>query len=864
MSVLDPYCQVRIGGLDYSCASELLDPQLAGHVSQASHAYVRLQANAEAVSDRLYPLIGGAEARTKKSLISLRRDLFNGKYAQAWQRLEELDEASRQAVRDALGSFAADLQTLITGLDYVRTRFDDSLSVEREKLVAHVDDPRLMAAIAVSSPALVPALRRLKAHVLAGKVDKKDKKAERSLQSYVLRAATKTSPFSTLGPITIGSTRRAEIEQSHRSVSLPSLYQVVRALHSLAEDPKNLASFEVRVSDYVRDVDGVISVDRTQWDFKDASTRTDYAKPTESNVIINQRPLVDAVYQILGEGLMTFGELNDELSRQSGIPPEMTLELLADLMRLGYLHVPALSIHPHDAPRIDAIVDDVRQAHPELGGLIAQFVERSRSFSLLDDPQMRQREMGDIQQLVASMYAVAGVDGGMPRSVLYEDVVAGGFTGSELAQLEFTDAEVSEIFLFLDLLDDAHVKSALMEGYFDSRRRPEIPAADFIAGFIDELFDSFEAYDLGGIADADLADDPWLRWGEAWRWVFARRRFVNHLKRHVAIYPRRSHAANLRDAGEVEISEVLAQAAAGLRRPQYAFRHANILLQFDAETGNVIVNDAFGGIGFQISRFTHLLDEPAHAYLADVEKLAKSNGVRLVELSGGALFSNLNLHEPLFSTSLVLPGEPTSSRDVPALQLEDLVVTKRNGVLVLTDGREEIHPVYAGYLVPAATPRRTQVVSLFAPSAQISRKLTSLVTATPDNETIAVIPRLTLGRIVVARARAIMDADALPTDSPLEADGYLSWLGFWAENGLPDRCFVRIIDDAVQAKKPSYFDIRSVISCSALLNDVKNAEGTAYLEVAEVLPASPTAIHDGRSVVNEYMVGISLMGGSDA
>ena len=224
----------------------------------------------------------------------------------------------------------------------------------------------------------------------------------------------------------------------------------------------------------------------------------------------------------------------------------------------------------------------------------------------------------------------------------------------------------------------------------------------------------------------------------------------------------------------------------------------------------------------------------------------------------------MNLHEPLFSTSLVLSGEPVSSRDVPAIRLEDLVVTKRNGVLVLTDGREDIHPVYAGYLVPAATPRRSQVVSLFAPSAQISRKLTSLVTATPDIETIAVIPRLTLGRIVVARARAIMAADALPTDSPLEADGYLAWLRFWADNGLPERCFVKIIDEAVQAEKPSYFDIRSVISCSTLLNDVKNAEGKAYVEVAEVLPASPTATHDGRSVVNEYMLGISLMGGSDA
>lgn len=864
MSVLDPYCQVRIGGLDYSHASELLDPTLADHVSQVREAYARLQAHAEDISDLLYPLIGGAEASTKTGLINVRRHLYNGKYAQAWERLEELDETSRESGRDALGSFATDLQTFITGLDYVRKHFDDALAAEREKLVAHVANPLFMAGIAVSSPSLVPALLRLTSHVNKGKVDKKDRKAERSLQSYVLRAATKTSPFSTLGPIAIGYTRQAEVEQSHRSVSLPSLYPVVRALHALAEDPKNLAGFEVRVSDYVRGTDGVVSVDRTQWDFKDASTRTDYAKPTESNVIINQRPLVDAVYQILGGALMTFGELNDELSRQSGIPTETTLELLADLMRLGYLHVPALSIHPHDAPRIDGVVDEVRQAHPELGCLIAQFVERSRSFSRLEDPRMRQREIGDIQELVASIYSLAGVDGDIPRSVLYEDVVAGGFTGSELAQLELSDSEVSEIFLLLDLLDDSHVKSALMEGYFDSRQRLEISATDFIDGFIDELFDSFEAYDLGGIADDDLPDDPWLRWGEAWRWVLARRRFVDHLSRYVATHPRGSHAANLRDVGAVDISEALAQAAAILQRPQHAFRHANILIQFDGEAGSVILNDAFGGIGFQISRFTHLLDEPAHEYLADVERLAKSKGVRLVELSGGALFSNLNLHEPLFSTSLVLPGEPVSSRDVPAIRLEDLVVTKRNGVLVLTDGCEDIHPVYAGYLVPAATPRRSQVVSLFAPSAQISRKLTSLVTTTPGIETIAVIPRLTLGRIVVARARAIMATDALPTDSPLEAGGYLAWLRFWADNGLPERCFVKIIDEAVQAEKPSYFDIRSVISCSTLLNDVKNAEGKAYVEVAEVLPASPTATHDGRSVVNEYMLGISLMGGSDA
>ena len=132
MSVLDPYCQVRIGGLDYSHASELLDPTLADHVSQVREAYARLQAHAEDISDLLYPLIGGAEASTKTGLINVRRHLYNGKYAQAWERLEELDETSRESVRDALGSFATDLQTFCTGLDYVRIHFDDALASERE------------------------------------------------------------------------------------------------------------------------------------------------------------------------------------------------------------------------------------------------------------------------------------------------------------------------------------------------------------------------------------------------------------------------------------------------------------------------------------------------------------------------------------------------------------------------------------------------------------------------------------------------------------------------------------------------------------------------------------------------------------
>ncbi len=165
MSVLDSYCQVRIGGLDYSHAFELLDPTLAEHVSQAREAYARLQAHAEDISDLLYPLIGGAEASTKTGLINVRRHLYNGKYAQAWERLEELDETSRESVRDALGSFATDLQTFITGLDYVRNHFDDALATEREKLVAHVADPLFMAGIAVSSPSLVPALLRLTSHV---------------------------------------------------------------------------------------------------------------------------------------------------------------------------------------------------------------------------------------------------------------------------------------------------------------------------------------------------------------------------------------------------------------------------------------------------------------------------------------------------------------------------------------------------------------------------------------------------------------------------------------------------------------------------------------------------------------------------
>lgn len=859
MRVLDQYSQLRLGGLPHETANSLQEATFAHNIDFVADAKAKLSANRNVISDQLHDAISQLDADRRRPVIALRRKIYKLNLAEAATALSDLDTETR----DLLDQYAEDalslIQTLGTRLAEISVSFDKALAHERHVISGFASNSQFMAGVSISAPSLVPAIERLSLNIARNAIDRKDKKAERSLHSYIVRAATKTSPFSSLGPVSIVSEQLDGGSACH--ISRPSLYPIARALNNLLAEPRRLANLNVRISPNARITDSSVDVDRVAWEFKDNNSQTDFAVSTEDIVFIKQKPLTDAVISILGEGTSTLDELARSLSEGSGLGIEAVYDLLGDLLRLGFLDIPTLSFHPYDAD-LPTVIAEIKDMDTELGEIIADYVTSAEQFAQITSEQERITQISKLRKLVEQMYSKAGVIGRLPRSVVYEDVLVNAARPDEDFGEDISDATANKLLALLDLLDDSNVKHALMVGYFENQHKDTMGAGDFLLGFIDELFDSFEAYELTSIADANLESDPWLRWGEAWRWVVARRTLTAELEAHAAQVELGTTSGPLFALEPLDITEALDHALAGITLSDPTYRHANILAQ-KGEGSEWIINDAFGGIGFQVSRFTHLVRHEARCYTEDINDLAQEHGVTLAELSGGATFSNLNLHDPILPTALVLPGEPeingVNEKGIETISLDDLAVSysQEEKRLVLLRNGSLIHPVYSGYLVPAATPRRNQVLSLFSPSAQMSRKVAEIISKSPKPGSITVFPRMMLDNLVIVRTLVLINARDLPTDSPLTDEGYRAWLRLWVSAGLPMTSFVKVHDDASTSHKPYFFDIRQILSCSTLYNDLCNAEGEAFLELSEVLPESSSYRYEETERVTEQMIGMS-------
>lgn len=864
---VDAYRQVRLGGLGVDSVSKMIVPERRAWFNENSDSHRALIQDREYLSDALHEIIGSAniDDSERKKIVRIRRDLFNQEWHRALDGIQKLN-GQRSAVGWILGTHLDRLRDIVDSATHFENEFDAWLDRERRVLAASVRNNEFLRGVALSSPSLVPSIHRYAEHIASGKADKKDRKTERSLLSYVLRASVKTSPFSTLGLIgLVGSGAGAAAKSEAPLVASKwSAYPLARVFNALSADPGLLDSFHVRRSPYVRESDYGLEVERTRWSFKDIDSGDDYAACVESVVTINQRSIAEAIEELLDEN-MTFGQLIEALSSDTGLDPERSRDLAAQLLRLGFLDIPALVCHPHDFEGLSGTVDLLQRTAPEIASALTEYVTTAAEFSSVTDPDERIQQINSLRSFVETAYEETGINGALPRSVVYEDALI-PHDSLTVAGVEPDALADPALKILIDLQDDANLKNALMTGYFLHRWGQSGVSHDvsgFLSGFQTSLLDSFDGYDISQIDDDELADDPWLRWGEAWRWVQGRRRLAGVFSEH-ALTEGTYGPDRFPDGGdEVDVTGDIMRIADELPLNVPTFRHLNMLVQQDGK-GGWVLNDSFGGIGFPISRFSHLVTDP-RTYTADVEQTAGDVGVVLAEVTGGALFTNLNAHDPLVATEIVVPGDPLGTRSEQSITLAQLTVQydaeQGRTVLLLDDGRI-VHPIYPGYLVPAATPRHHQVLTLFGPTGNFSRKPIDNVEDRPTAGTVLRSPRIRIGTVVVARARVIVPAVDLPGVSPLTAHGYAEWAEFWWSAGLPTDSFVRILDDSGDRNKPRYHDATSVLCFSILFNALRGAETATYVEVSEALPLPGEGIasYAGTDRASESMVGISILG----
>jgi len=324
--------------------------------------------------------------------------------------------------------------------------------------------------------------------------------------------------------------------------------------------------------------------------------------------------------------------------------------------------------------------------------------------------------------------------------------------------------------------------------------------------------------------------------------------------------------ARHRDAGE-ELwldSATVRGVAAELAPIPRGFEPQSYFLQMARRDGDplVVLNNAYGGLCFPFTRFTHCFDgQPGPGLSADLRETLRAwqpDGAVFAEITAGSATTNLNLHGRLTDYEIVCPSESSTAAPEAQLHLGDLYVEHDEAAdrLVLRSRRlnREVVPVYFGYLIPMALPEIPRTLLLLSPAFQVTVDLWRGVPEGPAVDGVTSRPRVRYGGVVLHRRSWTAGAGALPVREPgsTDAERYLQWQRWRRSHGLAERVFARVYEAAEHRPdpgrfgraKPQYVDFDSPLSLLALDGMLGGRRAEVVFE--EMLPAE-----DGLDVKSE-------------
>ncbi|WP_393916411.1 lantibiotic dehydratase [Halostreptopolyspora alba] len=295
------------------------------------------------------------------------------------------------------------------------------------------------------------------------------------------------------------------------------------------------------------------------------------------------------------------------------------------------------------------------------------------------------------------------------------------------------------------------------------------------------------------------------------------------------------------------------------------------------DRSGVVLNGITVGYDRWASRIRRLLEQAEgspNAALAG--RGPPGNGtIELVEV-GGAFGSALNLRAAVTDRELDYPGvgplRPPERRVAP----RDLVVTYDSATGVLELRRDDdgtlVRPLHLGtqaeHLLPSAL---RFLVSVFGEPSHVlnagwSPFADPTVWGTDDGgKGPGRMPRVRLGRVVVAREAHYMPAGGVPlrNKGEAEADHLLRVVRWLAEHGLPERCYARVLDiargrsgagpDPAKSRKPMFVDFANQLLLAGFERAVGSPEDLVTLHEPLPDPAGAPAYGPPENPANRHV-----------
>ena len=866
-SHLESAFMLRVAAMPFDALDALRCADSAQWAHDVLREEGRLREAGAALSDPIGALVPGIEEeQDRRRVLDLRRQVFNNRLPRDLPAARSLAALLGGETGAALTEWIGQRERWEVLSGGGAARYGEELTASRDGLRALCADDRLRLGLLLASPTLDG---QLGGYVRGGKLDKRARKVERSLLSYLYRTAAKTSPFSTFTGVALGRfeqqadpvTRFSGTWSSHprlNVVALARLAEAVTANEELRGDlPVTVASGwdadETRVR-YVRrsrDSGG----DDAPVSFDAARDRLYFLRRSGA--------LEELMGHLREHPEARYADLVDLLAARQGATRQEADRYVSALVQLGILQQSGLDIDVHCADPLAAFRLALRGiGRPwaeEAAARLESPAERIGRYAAAELDERRALLTGLRSDLAALLAALGAPDGSLPQTLLYEDVRARDTSVScDEGVWDRVAAEpLSSLARILPAFDVALPQQLTLKGFFLARYGVGGRCEDLLRlvhDFHEDIFDQYLRLTAdrpsAGPDGAPLPEENWLRLAEIEAVDRARAAFVAGLRERWAALPP--------DAVELDLGEDLVDAVADCLRPLgsgYAPQSHFVQLAAHRAEPLAVLNDSFGGLCFPFTRFTHCYDGRPQDSLSDAlrAELARRRpaGAVFAEITAGAATTNLNLHGRLTDYEIVCPGESSSAGAGARIDLDDLYLEHDPGAdrLLLRSRRLgcQVIPLYLGYLLPMVLPEVPRTLLLLSPTSRAVPEVWRGVPEGPEHGGVTSRPRVRFRSLVLSRRSWNAPAASLPpraAPAP-DADWFLGWQRWRAAHGLPERAFARVRHDELGAAawfgggKPQYVDFASPLSLIGL-EGLVDAGGRVVFE--EMLPA-PDDLH---------------------
>lgn len=877
-----PAFMLRVAGLPVDDVRALRCPDSRRWADEVLDTTEQLALLAGKAADQLHGLIGGSDDEPlRRALLKLRRDVFNNRLPDpsaaedALARVRALDPAAARALADWLTGRRAldDKRGAGAGLlvsETARSR------TELARLAGH---ERLRKGLLLASPTLDAQLDgyRRKAAAAGARPDRKQRKIERSLLSYVYRTACKTSPFSTFTGVAPGvfggfDGLRVRVGEEWRTQVRLNVVALGRLADAVIADPVRRADLPLALaSGWGRDDDRVRYVRR--WvTAGDDDTAVTFDAVKDRLFFLRRSGTLERLLGLFEEhGTLRYGELAAWLEKDRGAAREECEQYLGALLDVGMVQVPCLRTEVHDTDPLRAFQDALRGLDRPWAGRLADRLEEPAADAARFADAAPDERRALLESVRAGLRSVQEEELGaerakVPQTLLYEDAAAGipraadpGVTLDPDAWRELAAGPLAAVERVLPAFDLTLPQRITFQGFFLARYGHGGRCDDLLKlvhDFHEDFFDQYMTFTASRTPyDADGTYVPEVNW-----LGLEKLRALDTARRTFTARMAGLWEAAEPGAAEVRLDEAFLDAVTGeLDGLKADFAPMSHHVQIADRPGDplVVLNRSYGGVSFSFTRFTQLFDGLGERLLADVDALVPEGAV-LAEVTGGPVTSNLNLHGRLTPYEIVCPGERGTLEPRSRIALDDLYLVHDPGAdrLVLRSVRldREVIPVYLGYLVPLALPELPRTLLLLSPTSMAPLNVWAGVPEAEPRGGVTGRPRVRHGSLVLSRRSWSAPAAVLPLHRPgTPEDGwFLDWHAFRRTHGLPDRVFATVSDTGARGAtgaKPQYLDFDSALSLSAFEAIVKSPE--ARVVFREMLPdedALPTVSGHGRHV----------------